>query len=309
MKFNRSLSLKELADLLEAPFKGEETLEVNGINEIHRVEKGDIVFVDHPKYYEKALQSAATVVLINKEVEVEKGKGIVVCEDPFRSFNFLLNYFNPFAFFLKEDTYTLGKNCKIHPSAVIGKEVSIGDNCIIYPNVVIHDHCKIGNEVIIQAGSVIGSNGFYYKKRPDRYDRLLSAGSVHIEDQVEIGANCSVDRGVTAVTKIGKGSKIDNLVQIGHDTEIGNNCLIAAHTGIAGCVTIGNNVTLWGQVGITSGIEIGDQVVVSAKSGVSKDLEAGKVYAGAPAVEFKEKYREMAALRRLPDFIKQQKND
>lgn len=309
MKFNRSLSLIELAALLESPFKGEEALKVEGINEIHRVEPGDIVFVDHPKYYDKALQSAASVVLINKEVEVPEGKGIVICDDPFRSFNFILNYFRPFDFFSTQEYNTVGKNCQIHPSVIIGKQVSIGDNCIIYPNVVIHDHCKIGHDVIIQSGSVIGSNGFYYKKRPENYDRLLSVGTVSIQDQVEIGANCTIDRGVTAETTIGRGSKLDNLVQIGHDTILGKNCLVAAHTGIAGCVTIGNNVTLWGQVGITSGVTIGDQVVVSAKSGVSKDLESGKTYAGAPAIEFKEKYREMAALRRLPDFIKQKSND
>ena len=311
MNFSKPLSLASLAELLDAPFKGDADLEISGINEIHRVEQGDIVFVDHPKYYEKALNSKATVVLINKDVDFPVGKGIIICEDPFRSFNFVLNYFSPFDFFEENHTAKakIGKNCKIHPSAVIGNRVEIGDDSIIYPNVVIHDGCKIGDRVIVQAGCVIGSNGFYYKKRPDQYDRLLSVGEVILENDVELGANCTIDKGVTSPTIIGKGSKLDNLVQIGHDTTLGTNCLIAAHSGIAGCVSIGNRVTIWGQVGITSGISIGDDVVISAKSGVSKDLESGKTYAGVPAIEFREKYKEMAALRLLPHFLEQTKNN
>ncbi|MEQ8909182.1 MAG: UDP-3-O-(3-hydroxymyristoyl)glucosamine N-acyltransferase [Vicingaceae bacterium] len=309
MKLNKTISLSELAALLDASSFGNSSVEITGINEIHRVEEGDIVFVDHPKYYEKALQSKASVVLINKEVAVPEGKGIVVCEDPFKSFNFVLHYFKPFEFFDDADreSVTIGKGSRIHPSAVIGKNVNIGENCLIYPNVVLHDNTIIGNRVIIQAGTVIGSNGFYYKNRQSHFDRLYSAGRVVIEDDVELGANCTIDRGVTAESRIGKGSKIDNLVQIGHDTVIGEKCLIAAHCGLAGCSTLGDRVTLWGQVGITSGVHIGDEAVLSAKSGVSKSLEGKKVYAGAPAIEFKEKYKEMAALRGLPDVLKKLK--
>lgn len=311
MKFNKPISLFELGALLNAPTFGNEGVVINGINEIHRVENGDIVFVDHPKYYDKALQSDASVVLIDKEVEIPEGKGIVVCEDPFKSFNFVLHYFKPFEFFheLDQSHVTIGKGSIVHPTAIIGKNVTIGENCIIYPHVTIHDHTDIGDRVIIQSGTVLGSNGFYYKNRTSYFERLYSAGRVIVEDDVEIGANCTIDRGVTAETKIGKGSKIDNLVQIGHDTIIGEKCLIAALCGIAGCTTIGNRVTLWGQVGITSGVNIGDDAVLSAKSGVSKSLEGKKIYAGAPAIEFKEKYKEMAALRSLPDLVNKFKSD
>jgi UDP-3-O-[3-hydroxymyristoyl] glucosamine N-acyltransferase len=304
MKF-KNHKLKEIAAIVDAPFFGDAELQVNGINEIHRVEKGDIVFVDHPKYYDKALQSAATVVLINKEVEVPKGKGLIVCEDPFSSFNKVLNHFNPFDFFSKSDqeSQNIDASAQVHPSVVLGKNVSIGKGSVIMPHVCIHDNVSIGNNVVIQSGCVIGSFGFYYKNRPSHFDRLMSAGSVEIEDNVEIGANSTIDKGVTAVTKIGKGTKIDNLVQIGHDTIIGEKCLIAANCGIAGCVTVGNEVTFWGQVGVTSGVSIGDKAVITGKSGVSKNLEGGKTYSGVPAEEFRIKYKEMVMLRKLPELM------
>lgn len=310
MKFTPH-SLKEIAAIVDAPFQGSAELEVTGINEIHRVEKGDIVFVDHPKYYDKALNSAATVIFINKAVEVPEGKGIIISDDPFTSFNKVLNHFNPHSFFSTEDQryQKIDPTAFVHPSVVVGKHVSIGEGSVIMPNVCIHDNVSIGKNVIIQAGCVIGSFGFYYKNRPTHFDRLMSAGSVEIEDDVEIGANCTIDRGVTAVTRIGKGSKIDNLVQIGHDTLIGEKCLIAANCGIAGCVTVGNEVTFWGQVGVTSGIHIGDKAVISAKSGVSKSLEGGKTYAGTPAEELRIKYKEMAMLRRLPELLANFKPD
>jgi|SRR5690554_4764486 len=311
MKFNRPYALKEICDLINAAAIGNEAVEILGINEIHRVEEGDIVFVDHPKYYEKALQSAASVVLINQEVEVPVGKAIVICKDPFESFNTILNHFNPFQFFSNENpTDTkIGKGTQIHSSVVIGNNVSIGKNCWIMPQVCIHDNVEIGDNAIIQAGTVLGSFGFYYKNRPNHFDRLLSAGKVVIEDNVEIGANCTIDKGVTAETRIGAGTKIDNMVQIGHDTIIGKKCLIAANCGIAGCVTIGDEVVLWGQAGITSGVTIGNKAVISAKSGVSKSLEGGRTYAGTPADDLRSKYKEMAMLRRLPELFNKLKPD
>jgi len=304
MKLDRSYSLSEIADLLNNPFEGNENLEVTGINEIHRVEKGDIVFVDHPKYYDKALNSNASVVLINKKVDVPKGKGIIICEDPFNSFNFILTYFNPFQFpdVQQNKNAEIGKGSKIHPSVAIGNNVKIGNNTIIFPNVSILDDVEIGDNVIVQSGCVIGSFGFYYKTRDSYYDRLNSCGKVVIEDDVELGANCTIDKGVTAETRIGKGTKIDNLVQIGHDTIIGQKCLIAAQCGIAGCVEIGNKVTIWGQVGIASGISIGDRTTLYAQSGVGKSLEGDKVYFGSPVEESRTKFKEMAMLKKLPEL-------
>lgn len=305
MILTKGQTLASIANLLDYPFKGNSNLAATGINEIHRVEVGDIVFVDHPKYYDKALHSAASIILINKEVEVPEGKGIIVCEDPFRSFNFILNYFNPFVFSdsLQEPSTEIGSGTRIHPSVSIGKNVKIGSNCLIFSNVSILNDVTIEDNVIIQSGSVIGSFGFYYKNRGDHYDRLNSHGSVLIEKHVEIGANCTVDKGVTAITTIGTGTKIDNLVQIGHDTVIGKKCLIAAQTGIAGCVTIGNHVTIWGQVGIASGISIGDNTTLYAQSGIGKTLEGNKTYLGSPVDESRVKFKEMALVRRLPELF------
>lgn len=305
MKLTQGQTLESIANLLDFPFKGNPKLAATGINEIHRVENGDIVFVDHPKYYDKALNSAASIVLINKEVSVPEGKGIIVCEDPFRSFNFILNYFNPFTFseVQQEIDAEIGNGTKIHPSVSIGKNVKIGNNCIIFPNVSILNDVIIEDNVIIQSGSVIGSFGFYYKNRGSHYDRLNSHGSVLIEKHVEIGANCTIDKGVTATTTIGAGTKIDNLVQIGHDTIIGKKCLIAAQAGIAGCVIVGNEVTIWGQVGIASGISIGDKTTLYAQSGVGKTLEGNKTYLGSPVDESRAKFKEMALIKRLPELF------
>ena len=239
MKFEKTYTLSQIAGLLELPFKGNPDLPVKGINEIHRVKTGDMVFVDLPKYYDNALNSAASVILIDSEIEIPENKGIIISKDPFHSFNYLLNYFNPFVFSEKNnDQFEVGNNPKIHESVSFGKNIIIGNNVIIFPNVSILDDVQIGNNVIIQAGSIIGSMGFYYKRRESHYERLNSCGKVIIEDDVEIGANCTIDRGVSAETRIKKGTKIDNLVQIGHDTVIGENCLIASQSGVAGCVTV-----------------------------------------------------------------------
>ena len=305
MKLGSTYTLSAIAALLDSPFSGDENLAVTGINEIHRVKHGDIVFVDHPKYYDKALNCNASVVLINKEVEVPEGKGIIICGDPFRSFNFILNYFYPFEFPEKSSQFELGEGSKIHPTAVIGKNVKIGKNTLIYPNVTILDNVIIGDNVIIQSGSVIGSFGFYYKNRGSHFERLYSCGRVIIENKVEIGANCTIDKGVSADTVIGENTIIDNLVQIGHDTVIGKNCLIAAQCGIAGCVNIGDKVTIWGQVGMASSVTIGDGAIIHAQTGVAKSLEGGKTYFGSPADESINKLRELAALRNLHKILEQ----
>jgi UDP-3-O-[3-hydroxymyristoyl] glucosamine N-acyltransferase len=169
--------------------------------------------------------------------------------------------------------------------------------------VVIADNTIIGDEVIVQANSVIGSTAFYYKKKPSGFDRMHTCGRVILENRVEIGALCTIDAGVTGDTTIGEGTKIDNQVHVGHDTVIGKNCLFAAQVGIAGCVRIGNNVTLWGQVGLASDMSIGDNAVLLGQSGASKDLEGGKTYFGSPVDDARVKFREMAALKKLPSII------
>ncbi|MGB5263523.1 MAG: UDP-3-O-(3-hydroxymyristoyl)glucosamine N-acyltransferase [Lutimonas sp.] len=309
MKFNRTYTLEEISQIIDCQYIGDEKFSVTGMNEIHVVVPGDIVFVDHPKYYDKALQSAATIVLINKEVECPEGKALLISDDPFRDFNKLSNYFRPFqrASSSIAETARIGKSSVIQPNVFVGNHVVIGENCVIHPNVTLYDHTVIGNHVTIHAGSVIGGDAFYYKKRPEGFDQLISCGRVVIEDHVDIGAACTIDRGVTGDTTIGEGTKIDCQVQIGHDTVLGKKCLVAAQVGIAGCCVIEDEVTIWGQVGIASAVTIGAKAVLQAKSGVSKSLQGGKVYYGVPVGEVREKLREMAVLKSLPQLLEKLK--
>ena len=311
MKFLQPHSLKQIADLLSCSFVGDPEFKITGINEIHVVEPGDIVFVDHPKYYDKALQSAATTVLINKEVGCPEGKSLLISDDPFRDFNRLTLHFKPFQMGeeLQSSQAQIGEGTRIQPGAFIGKDVIIGKNCLIQPNVVLHDHTVIGDDVIIQAGTVIGSDAFYYKKRPEGFDRLRSGGRVVIEDKVEIGAGCTIDRGVSGDTIIGAGSILDNQIQVGHDTQIGKKCQIAAQCGIAGCVIIEDEVVIWGQVGITSGITIGSKAVLLAQAGVSKSLKGGVTYFGSPAEESRSMLKQLAYLKRLPRLFEELKKN
>lgn len=304
MKIN-STSVLSIAELIQAKIIGDASHPVTGFNEIHRVESGDCVFVDHPKYYDKALKSAATTIIINKEVDCPKGKALIIHPEPFTAFNFLTNHFNPRSYSTQaiSNSATIGKNSVILPGCFIGNNVIIGDNCVIHPNVVIYDNCEIGNNVTIHANTTIGSDAFYFKKRETRFEALYSCGKVIIENDVVIGANCSIDKGVSAITRIGKGSILDNHIHIGHDVCVGEMCLMAAQVGIAGACTIGNKVTIWGQVGISSGITIEDGVTILAQSGVGENLKAGKTYFGTPAVEAKEKMREIFAAKQLPSLI------
>jgi len=309
MKFYRTHTLNEIAQLIDSEKVGKNDFPIYGMNEIHVVEAGDIVFVDHPKYYDKALDSAATIILINKKVDCPEGKALLISDDPFRDFNKLTEHFKPFQSSSKaiSDTAEIGEGTHIQPNVFIGNNVKIGRHCLIHPNVTIYDNCILGDHVIIHAGTVLGADAFYYKKRQDGFDKLKSGGRVIIEDNVEIGASCTIDKGVTGDTTIKKGTKIDNQVQIAHDTVIGEKCLIASHVGIAGCVIVEDEVTIWGQVGITSGVTIGKKAVISAKSGVSKSLEGGKSYFGIPADDFRTKYKEIAAIRKIPEILEKLK--
>ncbi len=310
MKFPKPHTLKEVAELIDCKFVGDANFQVLGMNEIHVVEHGDIVFVDHPKYYDKALNSAATIVLINKEVDCPEGKALLVSDDPFRDFNKLTDHFKPFQSSSNSISASakIGEGTVVQPNCFIGHNVTIGKNCVIHSNVSIYDDAVIGNNVTIHSGTVLGANAFYYKNRPEGYDRLKSGGRVVIEDYVDIGASCTIDRGVSGDTIIGEGSKLDNLIQVGHDTVIGKKCLIASQVGIAGCVVIEDEVTLWGQVGTTSGITIGKKAVVQGQSGVTKSIEGGKVYWGTPAQEVRAHLKEMASIKQIPNILKQLKN-
>lgn len=306
MKLERPITLKELADLLECKFVGDAKHKITGINEIHMVEEGDLVFVDHPKYYDKALNSAATTILIDKETDCPKGKGLLVCDDPFAAYNKLAVLFSPFYPWTRNNNTAKGISpyAVIQPNVTIGRNVTIGKNTWIHSGVVIYDNCHIGDNVVIHANSVIGADAFYFQKKEYGFRKMHTCGRVIINDNVEIGASCTIDRGVSGDTIIGEDSKLDNQVHVGHDVQIGKRCLFAAHVGIAGCVTIEDDVTLWGQVGVVSDVTIGKGAVVYGQSGVGKDLEGGKKYLGSPCDDARTAFVEISSVKKLPGIIK-----
>jgi UDP-3-O-[3-hydroxymyristoyl] glucosamine N-acyltransferase len=305
MRFDQPVPLTEVALLIKAELIGNTTASAIGINEIHKVETGDLVFVDHPKYYDTCINSEASFIIINKKTDFPESKALLITDDPFEAYQTIVNHFRPFAPSMKmiSDSAIVGKGTTIMPNAYIGNHVTIGSNCVVYPGVIILDHCVIGDDVVIQAGTIIGSDAFYYNKktnRPIHYKKMLSCGRVVIENGVEIGAGCTIDRGVSGDTLIGAGTKIDNLVHIGHDTVIGKNCLFAAQVGIAGATTIEDNVILWGQVGVSKTLTIGTGAVLYAQSGVHASLAAGKSYFGSPAEDALQKKKELVWIKRIP---------
>ena len=306
MKISPPITLAKLTELIGGRYKGNPEHLITGINEIHKVEPGDLSFVDHPKYYDKCLNSAASIILINTDVDVPQGKGIIVSDDPFRDYNKLVDYFMPFekADGLLSKSAEIGEGTIIQPGAFVGNNVKIGKDCLVHPNVTIYDHTIIGDRVVIHAGTVIGADSFYFKRRPAGYDKMRSCGRVVIQDDVEIGACCTIDRGVTGDTVIGKGTKFDNQIHIGHDTVVGEHVLIAAQTGVAGVAHIEDEVILWGQVGVSKDLTIGKKAIVLAQSGVPKSLEGGKTYFGSPVGEAREKMKELTLVKRIPDLLK-----
>jgi UDP-3-O-[3-hydroxymyristoyl] glucosamine N-acyltransferase len=310
MRFERPQSLESLAGLTGTRVIGDGNLSVIGINEIHKVEPGDITFVDHPKYYDKALQSAATFVIINKEVSPPPGKALLYAEDPFSAYIRIVRAFRTFSPASQpiSPDASIGEGTILQPGVFVGDHVRIGRNCIIHSNVSLYDHTVIGDDVVIHSNTVIGADAFYFKRRPEGYDKMYSCGRVVIHDRVEIGANCTIDKGVSGDTVIGEGTKLDNMIHIGHDTVVGRNCLIAAQVGVAGVVTIEDNVILWGQVGVQKDLTIGANAIVLGKAGVTKSIEGGKTYWGTPAVEAREKMREIALVKRLSDLFERTKS-
>ena len=307
MRFEQPVPLTEIAGLIGAELTGNTMAVATGINEIHKVETGDLVFVDHPKYYDACIESAASFIIINKKTSFPAGKALLIVDEPFEAYLKIVDHYRPFnpSLTMISISAMIGEGTVVMPNAYIGNNVTIGKNCIIFPQVSVLDHCVIGDNVIIQAGTVIGSDAFYYNKKTNRdihYKKMTSCGRVIIEDAVEIGANCTIDRGVSHDTLIGRGTKFDNLVHIGHDTVIGKNCLFAAQVVVAGCVTIKDNVTVWGQVAINKTLTIGENAVLLGKTGVVSDIEGNKTYWGTPAVDAGIARRELVWIKRIPEL-------
>jgi UDP-3-O-[3-hydroxymyristoyl] glucosamine N-acyltransferase len=307
MKFPSPVAVQWLADFIGAKLVGNTTAHATGINEIHKVEKGDLVFVDHPKYYDKCIQSAADFIIINNETSFPAQKALLVCDEPFEAYLKIVRHFRPFepATQLVSSAAKIGRGTVIMPGTFIGNHVSIGENCIIHPNVSVYDHTVIGNNVVIHAGTVIGSDAFYFNTKKNRdvwYKKMESCGRVVIEDDVEMGSGCTIDKGVTGDTIIGRGTKFDNQVHIGHDSVIGKNCLFAAQVGVAGAVEIKDGVVLWGQVGVSKTLTIGENAVVLAQSGVPSSLDGNKVYFGTPVEDALVKKKELVWVKRIPEI-------
>ncbi len=307
MQFPSPVPAQWIADLIHAQMAGNIDSYATGINEIHKVKSGDIVFVDHPKYYDACLNSAATFVIINAQKEVPEGKTLFILDDPFEAYLKIVNHFKPFmpSYKMISDTSKIGKGSIVMPNVFLGNNVMVGDNCIIHPNVSVYDDCIIGNNVEIHSGTVIGGDAFYFntkKNRENWFKKMQSCGKVIIQDHVEIGANCTIDRGVSDSTILGSGTKLDNLIHIGHDVIIGKNCLIAAQVGIAGGTILGDGVTLWGQVGVNKTIAIGDNAIVMGQGGVTSSIAGNKTYWGTPIQEFYSKRKELVLIKRLPEI-------
>lgn len=307
MKLPASLTIKELAQLVNAKqILGSTTNLARGINEIHKVTEGDITFVDVEKYYKKALQSSASIILINQAVEAPEGKTLLVCEVPFDAYNRLVKKYRPFRPLdsLVHPSAHIHPSAIIEPNVIIGPNVTIGKNSYVQSNVTIRAYTKIGAQVIIQSGSVIGADAFYFQPKKEGFQKWRSGGQVILQDKVDIGPNCTICKGVSGDTIIGEGTKLDGQVHIGHGVVTGKNCLLAAQVGIGGKTIIGDEVILYGQVGIAPRLIIEDKVVVLAKSGVSKNLKAHTTYFGYPAREASLQYKALAALRLLPSLLK-----
>lgn len=294
MKLETKVSAQEIALFLGRPLaEPSTTIDIKGISEINTCEEGDIIYVDTEKYYGLALNSKAAAIIAPPDFPEANGKAVIISEKPFFDFVKLVNKFFP------EDDEVF-EFVVINGAYIAKKKVQIEENVKIYPGVVIYPNTKIGKNVKIHSGSVIGGPPFYYKSINGNRYPMPVRGGVIIEDNVEIGASVTIDKGVLGYTTIGEDTKIDNLVHIAHDVKIGKRCLIAAQTGIAGNTIIEDDVIIWGQVGITSNVRIGKGAVIYAQSGVYCSLPGNEEYLGTPAEPAKTKWRQYAIIKRLP---------
>lgn len=303
MDFPQPISVKEIAGWVGAGVLGNNTLQLNGINEIHKVREGDITFVDHPKYYQASLHSAASAIIVPAEMECPEAKALLIVEKPFLAYEAIVKRFREFTpiQFVSKETQDIDPTSVIEDGAIIGPHVRIGKDCHIHSGVIIRPYTTIGDRVVIHSGAIIGTQAFYFKKWPDGYQSWTGCGRVIIEDDVWIGSGTTIAQGVSGDTIIGAGTKIDCQVMIGHGVVIGKNCLIAAQAGIAGKTIVGDWCVIYGQAGLTQNLHIGDKTTILAQSGVTTDLEGGKSYFGSPAGEARAKFKELVALRKLAE--------
>jgi UDP-3-O-[3-hydroxymyristoyl] glucosamine N-acyltransferase len=303
MKFNRPVPIKEIAAWIDATLIGDPTLNATGINEIHKVEKGDITFVDVEKYFRKSIDSKASIIILNKYTECPDGKALLLCEKPFLAYDSIVRRMRTPLIWneIPKVNQSISPDATIEPNVMIGNHVEIGAGSYLQAGTIIRDHVSIGKNVTIQSGAIIGTDAFYLKKWDSHYQSWTTGGKVVIENEVQIGAGCTINSGVSGDTVVGEGTKIDCQVQIGHGVVIGKHGLIAAQVGIAGKTIIGDHCVIYGQVGIAQNLVIGNHVTILAKSGVGENIADGKIYFGIPAMEAKLKKRELVVLKQLSE--------
>ena len=326
---------KMIADYLQGSVEGDEEVKVNNISRIEEGKPGTLAFLANPKYTKYLYETNASIVLINKDFPLEKPvkATLVRVDDAYRSFAALLELYNQYRlqksgvdekasvsssatigenvylgpFACVDDNAVIGNNVKIYPQVYVGQNVQVGENTVIYPGVKIYHDCKIGADCILHAGTVIGSDGFGFAPADDKnYRKIPQVGNVIVEDNVEIGSNCSIDRATIGSTIIRRGVKLDNLIQVAHNVEIGENTAFAAQVGISGSTKIGKNCQFGGQVGIAGHITIADEVKIGAQAGVAGSVkDNGVILLGSPAHKIQDERRSMALHHKLPEIWQQ----
>ncbi|MPL68938.1 UDP-3-O-acylglucosamine N-acyltransferase [bioreactor metagenome] len=322
------LKLSDVADIVNGSVVGDGSIEITGVAGLDTADENDITFAV-PPHLEKAVQTKAAAIIIPDSV-TEFSKPAIRVENPRMAFTKLLEVFTPqvpisrgvhntvvigqgvklgknvaiMALAVLADNVVIGDNAIIYPHTYIGHNTEIGNDAIIYPNVTVRENCRVGNNVIIHSGAVIGSDGFGFVTEKGEHQKVPQVGNVLIEDDVEIGANVTIDRATTSSTIVKRGTKIDNLVHLAHNVILGENCLLVAQTGIAGSVKTGHNVTFAGQAGSAGHITIGDNCTFAARSAPISDVESGSFYAGFPARPHREWIKAEAALYKVPDLLK-----
>ena len=308
MKLPAPISINQLLNLIqtEAKVVGNLSNVILGINEIHSVNTGDLSFVDNAKYYERMLNSNATVILIDQETECPEGKTLLITKDPLSAYLRVVAHYTHFSpqTMNIHPSAQIGEGTIIQPCTFIGENVVIGNNCLIHSNVSIYANSIIGDNVTIQAGSVIGGDACYFQRRANGWLKLDSCGRTIIGNHVEIGCNVCIDRGVSGDTTVGDGCKFDNLVQIGHDTIIGKNCLFGAQSAIAGCTVLGDDCVIWAKSVINKDLHIANRTTLLALSAIDKNVnEEGATLFGLPAIDAHKRWKEMAYNRQLPELF------
>ena len=328
-----SLRLSEIAETVGARLEGDGAIEITGVAPIERASSGEISFVANSRYEKYIATTGASALVLDLKTPCDRIP-VLRHESPYLAIAYVVDLLyaeHPVADAGQHPTAvvdpdskvdpsaaigplavvsrgaTIGPNTQIAPSVFVGEDASIGEDCRVYAGARILHGCKIGNRVIVHPGVIIGADGFGFAESPTGLKKIRQVGWVEISDDVEIGANTTIDRGAIGPTRIGRGTKIDNLVQIAHNVEIGEHCIIVSQVGISGSTTLGNRVVLAGQVGLVGHIELGDGVKVGAQSGVKNSVPAGKTLFGYPARDIMEAKRIEASINRLPELLKRVK--